>query len=220
MDLTGETHQGVFDMAFFNIIPNLVIMAPKDFKELKQMMEYAISLKKPVVIRYPRGGESKVKFEKENQIKFGEPEKLKDGDDLTIVAIGKMVSKSMEIANELEKQNINADVINARFLKPLDKEMIVDSINKTKFVITIEDGTLIGGLASCIEELIITEKIKNIKFKKFGYPDMFIKQGTVEELEKIYGLNNGNIINYIKENISIKEKIIDISNLRKIAKKV
>ena len=207
MEKTGETHQGMFDLAFFKPIPNLVIMAPKDFKELEQMMEYAISLKKPVVIRYPRGGETNLKLESKNKIEIGKSEILKNGEDITIVAIGKMVSKSMEIAEELQKQNINAEVINARFLKPLDKETIINSIKKTQYVITIEDGTLIGGLGSSIKELIVDEKLQDIKIKSFGYPDYFVKHGTVDELEKLYGIDGKSIIKYIEENLKNEEEV-------------
>ncbi len=191
----GETHQGLFDMAFFKLIPNITIMAPKDFKELEQMMEFAINLNKPVVIRYPRGGEDDLKFESHQELKLGQSEVLKTGKDITIIGIGKTVATAMKASNELKNDNIDAEVINARFLKPLDESKIFESINKTKNVITIEDGTIIGGLGSSIKELISD---KEIKFKAFAYPDEFIRHGSPQELEKIYGLNVENIVNYIK----------------------
>ena len=173
-------------------------MAPKDFEEFNQMLEYAVKTEGPVVIRYPRGGEGEFKFRKHNVVKDRKSEILKTGKDVTIIGIGKTVSKAMEIAKELENSKINAEVINARFLKPFDAYNIVPSICKTKFVVTIEDNVLNWGLGSTIKELIISKKIKNIKIKSFGYPDKFIKHGTPKELEKIYGLDNMNIINYIK----------------------
>ncbi len=196
----GETHQGLFDLAFFKLIPNITLMAPKDFKELRDMMDFAANLNKPVVIRYPRGGESKEKIKSETDIEYGKSEILRHGKDITIIGIGKTVSKAMQIREELQKENIGAEIINARFLKPLDKEKIVDSITKTKFVITIEDGTIIGGLASSIKELIVDEKLRNIKIKSYGYPDVFVKHGQVEQLEKMYGQDIQSIINYIKQN--------------------
>ena len=196
----GETHQGLFDLAFFKLIPNITLMAPKDFKELRDMMDFAANLNKPVVIRYPRGGESKEKIKSETDIEYGKSEILRHGKDITIIGIGKTVSKAMQIGKELKKENIDAEIINARFLKPLDKEKIVDSITKTKFVITIEDGTIIGGLASSIKELIVDEKLRNIKIKSYGYPDVFVKHGQVEQLEKMYGQDIQSIINYIKQN--------------------
>ena len=181
----GETHQGTLDMAFFRLVPNLVILAPKDFKELEDMLEFAVELKRPVVIRYPRGGEdSNIKFEKHEKIEIGKAEMLQKGDNVTIIAIGKMVAKAEKFAEELGQK---ADVINARFLKPLDEQLIKQSIEKTKNVITIEDGTKINGLSTAIKELIIDNNIQNVKIKTFAYPDEFIKHGTVEELEKVYG---------------------------------
>ena len=182
----GETHQGTLDMAFFRIVPNLTIMAPKDFKELEDMLEFAVKLNKPVVIRYPRGGEEKTKLEKHEELKLGKAEILKEGKDITIVAIGKRVAKAMEMAEKLKQNEIDAEVINARFLKPLDKEKIKTSIEKTKNVITMEDGTEINGLGTAVEELIVEENLQNIKFKKCAWPDEFIRHGSVEELEKIY----------------------------------
>ena len=193
----GETHQGTLDMSFFRLIPNLTIMAPKDFKELEDMLEYAISLKKPVIIRYPRGGESKEKFGKHEKIKEGKAEILKQGKDISIIAIGKTVSRAIEVAKMLEKEKIDAEVINARFLKPLDIEAIKKSIEKTRNVITIEDGTIINGLGTATKELIINENMENIKIKSYAYPDEFIKHGSVEELEKIYNQDAKSIYEYI-----------------------
>ncbi len=232
----GETHQGILDLSFFNIIPNLTIMAPKDFIELEQMLEFALELNSPVVIRYPRGTQGVEKFVNHEKIEFGKAEviqKIEDtyiqnstniiknsriindkivksnmevndeinkADDkmfhefvtdkdlkrVTIVAIGKMVSKGKEIANKLKEQNIDVELINARFLKPLDEETIKKSIEKTKTVITIEDNIIKGGLASEVQSLIINNKIQDVNIKCIGYPDEFIRHGSVEELENLY----------------------------------
>ena len=197
----GETHQGLYDMSFFKLIPNITIMAPKDFEELAKMMEFAISLKAPVVIRYPRGGESDINFEKHEEIKLGQAEILQEGNDVTIIGIGKMASVAMQVANLLEKDEVYGEVINARFLKPLDTEKISKSIGKTKFVVTIEDGTEIGGLGSSIKELIVNKGLENVKIKCFAYPDEFIKHGSVTELEKLYGMDCENICKYVKNNL-------------------
>ena len=198
----GETHQGLLDMAFFRIVPNLTIMAPKDFVEFENMIEFAIKLGKPVVIRYPRGGEDKYKFNKEEKIELGKAETLTYGKNATIIAIGKTVSKAVKIAEKLEK----VEVINARFLKPLDVERIKESIAKTKNVIVIEDGTSVGGLTTAIKELIVDENLKNIKFKSFAYPDKFIEHGSVEELEKRYNVDENTIKRYLELQIKEKEK--------------
>ena len=200
----GETHQGIYDMSFFKLIPNITIMSPKDFKELEDMMEYAIELKSPVVIRYPRGGEIYPK-ETNNSIELGRAEVLKKGTDITIIGIGKTVNRAFEVEEELRKNNISVELINARFLKPLDKRTIKKSLLKTKKVVVIEDNTIIGGLSSSIKELIIDEKLKDIMILTYAYPDEFIPHGTVSELEKQYNQNKEIIIHDIKK--LFKEKI-------------
>ena len=184
----GETHQGTLDMSFFRLVPNLTIMAPKDFKELEDMLEFAVNLKKPVVIRYPRCGEdSSIQFDIHDSIKQGKAEILQKGEDITIIAIGKIVAKAMKMAEKLtnaEKKSV--EVINARFLKPLDEKTIKSSIEKTKNVITIEDGTIINGLATAVKELIIDNNLNNINITSYAYPDEFITHGSVEELEKMH----------------------------------
>lgn len=219
----GETHQGTLDMAFFRLVPNLIIMAPKDFKELEDMLEYAVKLNKPIIIRYPRGGEDKnTKFEKHDKIKLGKAEilkridenlkfknqiienqtkneqmeKIKNKPKLSIIAIGKMVSRAMNIAEKIQDK-IDVEVINARFLKPFDNQTIIKCIQKTKNVVTIEDGTIINGLGTTVKELISDNKLEGIKIECFAYPDEFIKHGKVEELEEIYGLDENSIINKI-----------------------
>ena len=201
----GETHQGVFDLAFFNLVPNLTIMAPKDFEELKMMLSYAVNLKKPVVIRYPRGGEeTNISFEKHEKIEQGKAEILREGKDISIVAIGKMVSKAEEVASILEKQNLSVEVINARFLKPFDEQEILNSIQKNQKVITIEDGITKGGLGSNVMEIIQKNCMEGIKLQMFGYPDEFIKHGSVEEIEKLYGLTAEQIAEKVLQTMPIK----------------
>ena len=195
----GETHQGLYDLSFFKLIPNIVIMCPKNFSELESMMEFACTLNKPIVIRYPRGSESNIKF-KNNKIKLGSGEKIKSGDDLSIITIGNMVSRGYEVSEKIKEIGISSELINVRFLKPLDTKLISKSINKTKNVIVIEDSTSIGGLGSSIKELLIDENISDVKFKSFSYPDKFIEHGSVSELESIYNLDVDSIVDYIKSN--------------------
>lgn len=204
----GETHQGILDLSFFSLVPNLTILAPKDFKELEQMLEFAVNLKSPVVIRYPRGGEGSIKFESHEVINFGQAEILKEGEDLTIIGIGKMVSRALEVSNLLEESGISCEVINARFLKPFDKKDILESINKTNRVITIEDGILRGGLATSVQELIVESDIQNVIIKSYGYKDTFVKHGSVEELEVNYGLDVNSIVKNVKKEVFIQEKVM------------
>ena len=176
-------------------------MAPKNFEELEKMLEFSVNLNKPTVIRYPRGGEGKIEFKQCDEIDLGKAELVKKGNNLTIVAIGKMVERAMEVSEELEKDGISAEVINARFLKPLDKNTIIKSIEKTKNVITLEDGLLKGGLASAVLEAINQYNLKEVNVKTFGYDDCFVKHGKVEELEEKYGLSKEKIVNKLKKEI-------------------
>ena len=188
----GETHQGLLDMAFFRLVPNLNILAPKDFKELEDMLEFGVNLNKPVVLRYPRGGEDKeIKLEKHEKIELGKAEILKefdineDKEKITIIAIGKMVAKAVKLAKQYEENGYNVQVINARFIKPFDNDTIIKSLKISKQVITLEDGTIINGLGTIVKEIIAENNI-GIDIKTFAYPDQFIKHGTVDELESDY----------------------------------
>ena len=193
----GETHQGIFDLSFMKIVPNLIIMAPKNYKELESMMEFAIKIKKPTVIRYPRGIETKFKLPNE-KIKTGKAEIIKTGKDLTLLTIGNRIEKAIEINTNLNKY-IDIEIINIRFLKPLDEKTIIKSINKTKKVIILEDNTIIGGLTSSINDLIINNKLENITIKSFAYPNEYIKHGRVEEIEKKYKQDSKSIIKEVKK---------------------
>ena len=217
----GETHQGLFDLSFTNAIPNFTIMAPKDFKELREMLDFAVLQNGPVLIRYPRGGEAKNYLPGDKPIKLGEFEKIHDGKDFTIFAIGKMVARCYKIANKLEEQGINVSVVNARFLKPVNKEKIWEQIANTKNILTVEDGIEDGGLGSLIESIIIenesklnskqTKKIGKITFKKFAYPSDFIKQGSCDEIEKKYDLDENSIKKYILNMYEKKNNLLEKS---------
>ena len=204
----GETHQGLLDMASFSIVPNMTIMAPKDFKEFEQMIDFAVNFNGPILIRYPRGGEGKLKLKCNEKIVLGESELLKEGSDVTIIAIGKMVEKAVEVADEFSKIGVNAEIINARFLKPFDENKIIESIEKTKKVITIEDGFIKGGLATTVNELIAKNGIIDVNIKNCGYDDEFVKQGSVQELEQINGLDCNSIVASWVKNENIVNEVL------------
>ena len=137
---------------------------------------------------------------------LGKAEIITNGKDITIIGIGKTVSKAYEISQILSQSNIKAEVINTRFLKPLDTKTITNSITKTKKVIVLEDGTKIGGLSSSIKELMIDSQLNNIKIKCYTYPDKFIDHGTIGQLEKKYHIDNETIINDIKKDLIFRIK--------------
>lgn len=197
----GETHQGLLDLSFTNVIPNFNIMAPKDFNELEKMLEFSINLNRPVLLRYPRGGEE-ISFGICEEIELGKAEVLEIGNDVTIVAIGKMVSKAKKVSEFLKEENISSSVINARFLKPLDEKTLLE--NCSKLVITIEDGTIVGGLGSKVEEVLKENEIDS-KLIKFAYPDEFIKHGSVQEIEEKYGLDAEKIFKKIRDELQMRK---------------
>lgn len=191
----GETHQGLLDMAFTNIIPNFTIMAPKDFKELEAMLEFAIGLKKPVLLRYPRGGEQ-IEFEQHEEIKQGKCEVLQKGKEVCLIGIGKFVARAYQVAKKLEEKGIEATVINARFLKPLDEFVMLQYMQKAQIVVTLEDGTTKCGIGTEMERVAFENKL-NVEVMKLGYSDEFVKQGMCEEIEEKYGLSEEKIVSQI-----------------------
>ena len=199
----GDTHQGLYDLSFFNVVPNLVIMCPKNYNELEMMMEFALVLERPVVIRYPRGSESKFES-KDLKLKLGKSEELLSGNDISIITIGNTAYKGLKLASKLKENNITCDVINSRFLKPFDNKNILESITKCKRVVVIEDSTEIGGLSWTVKSLICDNNLDDIKIKCYSYPDKFIEHGSVNDLEKKYKLDVDSIYEDILESFNIK----------------
>ena len=181
----GETHHGVFDLSYLSHIPNLIIMAPKSGKELEKMLEFAVNYNAPIAIRYPRDSYLESLNDNDEEIKIGKAEILKEGKDITIIGFGKTVNTAIKIS-EIRKDK-SFEIINLRFLKPLDKETILKSIRKTKNVVVIEDNVITGGICSAIKDLLSNEKDINAKY--FAYPDEFIKHGTISEIETEFRLS-------------------------------
>ena len=194
----GETHHGLFDLSYLSHIPNLTIMAPKDGNELREMLRLAVNMNGPVAIRYPRGNYSDNLLSTSSPLELGKAELIKQGTNVSIITYGRTVKTGIKISEILEKKNISCEIINTRFLKPIDKETILNSIRKTKYFITIEDNIITGGLASQVKDIVINEK--NIIGKYFAYPDEFIKHGACEELEKLYGMDAETIADLIVRN--------------------
>jgi len=200
----GPTHQGVFDISYLRHIPNLTVMAPKDDMELKAMLELALKHNGPSAIRYPRGkvsqgsgvrglasGESPRRQGLE--IEIGKAEILKEGSDVALIAIGNVVHPALAAAERLEKDGIKASVINARFIKPLDKELILKIASKTKRIITIEENMIAGGFGSAVLEYLNSTDIPDTKIKILGIPDEFVEQGAQAILRKKYGIDEEGI---------------------------
>jgi 1-deoxy-D-xylulose-5-phosphate synthase len=196
----GPTHHGVFDMAYLRHIPNLVIMAPKDGLELGKMLEFAAKLGKPVAIRYPKSeAASLVSGSNFHRLGLGVSELLREGKNLAIFAVGSMVSPALKVADLLSSDGIEATVINARFVKPLDKNIIEEITRHINKIVTLEEGVARGGFGSAILEFLERENIKNIRVKRIGLPDHFITHGKREELLKEYHLTPYEIHETIKK---------------------
>ncbi len=193
----GETHQGVFDLSYLSMIPNLTIAVPKDTEEFKKMLQFSATYPHPLAIRYPRNGI--VEFAGTNeQIQVGKWEYLKKSNaDLTIVAAGeRCLTIATKLAENFEKQGKFLDIINARFVKPLDFEMLFNI--KSEYVVTIEDNVFLGGLGAMIDAAFVQKGISR-KIKNFAYRDEFIPHGSVASLQKRFGVDMQEIEKYIAE---------------------
>lgn len=188
----GETHQGVFDLSFLSSIPNLTIAVPKDAKEFEAMLNFSASFNAPLAIRYPR--ECRKIFEKQSEIVAGKWEKLLDGGGkFAIIACGeRAVTIALAATETLKSNSINATVINARFVKPIDTELLKSL--KERYIITVEDNMLIGGLGALIDAYYSTE---NKIIKNFAYGDKFIPHGGVSELMYDNGVSCEKIVDYV-----------------------
>lgn len=186
----GPTHNGIFDFAYLRHIPNITVMAPKDEAELQLMLKTAIEYEGPSSIRYPRSEGIGVELPTELQtIPIGKAEILRKGDDVLIIAIGSMVYPAFKASEILSNNNISATVINARFVKPLDKDLMLPMIKKIGKVVTVEEHVLSCGFGSAINEMIVKENgMINIQIKNIGIPDVFIQHGSREELLGNLGL--------------------------------
>jgi 1-deoxy-D-xylulose-5-phosphate synthase len=195
----GPTHQGVNDLIYLRHMPNMIVMAPKDENELQQMMNSAFSYEHPVSVRFPKAkGRGVPMDEKLSLIPLGKSELLKEGKDL-FIALGSMAYPALDAALELEKEGISLAVVNARFAKPLDKEMILRYASPGRAVITAEEGVVAGGFGSAVRELLDGEKKFDIRFKRIGLPLEIYPCGKVEQIKKMFKLDVEGIIDQIRE---------------------
>ena len=198
----GATHHGAFDLSFLREIPNMNVLAPKDGDELRMMIYSAIERRAPVAIRYPKGSADK-NFRSEEKIHWGRSEiiyesEVESDNQLAIFAIGSMVKSSVDAAKILESKNFNVTVINMRFLKPLDHEMIQQQASSTKKLVTVEENILSGGFGSLVAETLDDLKISRTVLR-IGIPDEFISHGTRDQLLDLVGLTSEKIAQKILE---------------------
>ena len=194
----GETHQGIFDISFLRIIPNMVVLAPKNDYELEEMLEYSIyNINGPVAIRYPRGIAYNGLKDKYTKLEYGKSEILFNGSDIAFFALGTMVSTAVNLREKLLKHNINPIVVNARFAKPIDLDMIDNLCNSNiRELVVMEEGVLNGGIGQEIEDYV-HDKNYNVKTIIISLPDAYIEHGSVTELKKLLKIDSDSILNKI-----------------------
>ncbi|MCS7052455.1 MAG: 1-deoxy-D-xylulose-5-phosphate synthase [Ignavibacterium sp.] len=195
----GPTHHGSFDVSYMRFIPNMVLMAPKDEAELRNMLYTAIKYKKgPIALRYPRGSALGVPIKEGfEQLEIGKAEIISEGEDVALLAYGAMVNYAIKAAQLLKEENVSAQVVNMRFAKPLDTELLDAIAGKFDKIVTLEENSLIGGFGSGILEYFSDKNYKN-DILRIGLPDYFVEHGTQEELHNLIGIDP----------VGIKQKVI------------
>jgi len=218
----GPTHNGVFDIAYLRHLPEITLMAPKDGAELKAMLHMAVPLNTPAAVRYPRANIPEGSLNNDcKPIEMGKGEILREGRDGAIIAYGVMVYPSLKCARMLMEKGIDVTVVNARFAKPLDEELIIKVVEDHPIVITVEDHAVVGGFGSAILELLVDESVNTKSIYKMGIPDKFIEQGSRDIILKTLDLSAEGIYkNFISAwnttghtNIKKKEEYNKASNL-------
>ena len=186
----GKTHQGIFDLSYLGLMPNMIVCAPKDGNELQDLLYTALNTEHPMAIRYPRGRGTDVPLASEpHQLPVGKAEIIKQGEDIIIIGIGSTVMPSLEAAEHLALRGIDAMVINARFAKPLDTELILDVANHTKKMVIVEENVLSGGFGAAVLELLEQAGASDVKVKRLGIPDEFVTHGKQDFLRSLYHLD-------------------------------
>lgn len=188
----GATHAGIFDLSFLRCIPNIVIMTPSSSIEMYMALNFSLNCDGPVCVRFPRGKSAIEEFVTDESIEIGKGNIVRTGKDIAIFAFGNMLEPALKAS-----EKINATVIDMRFVKPLDENLIIDTANNYKKLISIEDNTASGGAGSAINELLQSKNIKT-PFHIIGVPDLVTEHGSQDELYELYGLNEESIINASK----------------------
>ncbi len=198
----GPTHHGVFDLSYLRQMPNMCVMAPKDEEELRHMLATAIAIEGPAAVRYPRGAGLGVPLtDSLETLPVGKAEVLQEEGDIAFLAVGTMVEKAKEAAAILKEEGIEAAVVNMRFIKPLDTELLGEMARTKKLLITAEENVLAGGFGSAVAEYLADHGIE-VPLLRFGIPDRFIEQGTRRELLSLCGLQPSEMAERIRERLS------------------
>jgi 1-deoxy-D-xylulose-5-phosphate synthase len=196
----GPTHHGAFDLSYLRHLPNMTLMAPKDENELQHMILTAVEHDGPVAVRYPRGNGVGVPLDQTfRTLPVGKGELLRDGRDGALFAIGAMVYPALEAVEILAADGIELTVVNARFVKPLDRELLLAMATRTGLVFTVEENSLQGGFGTAVMELLEMEGLEGIHVTRFGYPDRYLEQGEQQDLRAACGLDPAGIAASIRK---------------------
>ncbi|HOG12009.1 MAG TPA: 1-deoxy-D-xylulose-5-phosphate synthase, partial [Smithellaceae bacterium] len=196
----GATHQGLFDLSYLRNLPHLVMMAPKDENELRHMLKTAVGCGSPVSIRYPRGKGVGVPLDGGiTTLPLGKGEVLREGSDLAIIAVGCTVHPALQAAQKLADEGIGAKVINARFIKPLDAELILNTAASIKKILTVEENVLDGGFGSAVLELLAENGVTGATVKRLGIRNQFVEHAKPSELRSSLGLDEEGILQAARE---------------------
>ena len=195
----GETHQGIFDISYFNSMPNMTVMAPKNVWELDKMLEFAVNFDGPIAVRYPRGKAYTGLDEFTDNIEYGKSEVIAKGGDIALIAVGSMVETAWEVKKLLEDKGVDVSVVNARFIKPIDEAMLSETVSRHHFIVTMEEGILTGGFGQSVSHWC-QENAKDMSvIKNIALPDKFIEHGSVDLLKKKYEIDALSIAKKIAE---------------------
>lgn len=201
----GPTHHGTLDYGYLRPMPGFVIMAPKDENELRHMLKTAVYYKGPASVRYPRGNGLGVHMDETiHELEIGKAEILREGSDVAILGIGAMVPHAVKAADKLAADGINATVVNARFVKPLDSELILALARSHGSIVTVEDHYLMTGFGSAVMELLEENQLHDVRVMRFGFPDKLIEHASQSLLMAKYGLDSDGIYSKVKEFIARK----------------
>jgi len=194
----GKTHQGLFDLSYLTLIPNLIVSAPKDEDELRHLLFTAVKVGHPIAIRYPRGSGLGVSLESPlRKLAIGKGEILREGEDIALIALGSMVSPTVEAAQYLSDLGIEAAVVNARFAKPIDSELIIEACRHSRRLVTVEENVVSGGFGSSVVEALHQKGYSDFKLRNIGIYDEFIEQGSQDLLRSNYNLDSQGIVKQI-----------------------
>jgi 1-deoxy-D-xylulose-5-phosphate synthase len=207
----GPTHQGMYDIAYLRCIPNIVLMAPKDEAELQQMVVTGLEHDGPIAMRYPRGNGFGVPLKSEGwePLAIGKGEVLRTGNDVLMVAFGSMVNPALQAAEILMEHGVQATVINARFAKPLDMDLIAPLAQKIGHVVTLEEGCLMGGFGSAVLESLMDLNIL-VPVQRLGVPDKLVDHASPEQSFAELGLTSGQISDRILAQLSVKSNYLPL----------